>query len=108
MTLEAGRIAYVNFGEDHGKLVVIVDIADQNRVLVDGDDFQRVLYPLKSLTLTKLVVPIQRGARTGTLKQAAEAFGLDEKWSETTTSKNKEKSEENSNLSDFERFKAMR
>jgi large subunit ribosomal protein L14e len=30
--LEIGRVALVNYGEDHGKLVVIVDVVDQNRV----------------------------------------------------------------------------
>jgi ribosomal protein L14E/L6E/L27E len=36
-------------------LVVIVDIVDQNRVLVDGlKAFPRVVYPLRRLTLTRL------------------------------------------------------
>lgn len=30
--VEIGRVALVNYGEDHGKLVVIVDVVDQNRV----------------------------------------------------------------------------
>ena len=50
--------------------MVIVDIADGNRVLVDEplSGFPRTLYPLKRLTLTNLKVKILRGARTGTLK----------------------------------------
>ena len=64
-------MCYINFGEDYGKMVVIVDMADQSRVLVDGmGNFPRVMYPLKRLNLTKLRVPILRGARTGTLKKA--------------------------------------
>ena len=68
--MQAGRVAYINFGKDFGKLVVIVDMADMNRVLVDGPTtgFPRVLYPLKRLTLTTLRINILRGARTGTLK----------------------------------------
>ena len=68
--MQPGRIAYVNFGKDYGKIVVIVDIADMNRVLVDGPTtgFHRVLYPLRRLTLTKLKVSILRGARTSTVK----------------------------------------
>jgi large subunit ribosomal protein L14e len=61
----------VNFGEDLGKVVVIVDIADANRVLVDGPttDFPRVLYPLRRLTLTSLKLKgLLKGARTGTVK----------------------------------------
>ena len=30
--VEIGRVAMVNYGEDYGKLVVISDIVDQNRV----------------------------------------------------------------------------
>ena len=106
--VEAGRVAYVNFGDDYGKLVVIIDIADQNRVLVDGDDFPRVLYPLKRLTLTKLVVPLQRGARTGTLEKACEEFKLDEKWEATPTAKKIAQREKRASLSDWDRFKVMR
>ncbi len=30
--VEIGRIALVNYGEEYGKLVVITDVVDQNRV----------------------------------------------------------------------------
>ena len=101
-------MAYINFGDDYGKVVVIVDIADANRVLVDGDNFPRVLYPLKRLTLTKLVVPITRGSRTGTLTKACETFGLDKKWVETPTAKKIAQREKRANLTDYDRFKVMR
>ena len=68
--VQAGRVAYINYGKDFGKLVVIVDIADINRVLIDGptSGIPRTLYPLKRLTLTTLKVKILNGARTSTLK----------------------------------------
>lgn len=68
--VQPGRVAYVNFGKDAGKALVIVDIADENRVLVEGptNGFPRVLYPLRRLTLTGLKFPLLRGARSGTLK----------------------------------------
>ncbi|KAI3989105.1 hypothetical protein MKX01_033141 [Papaver californicum] len=34
--VEIGRVALVNYGENYGKLVVIVDVIDQNRALVDA------------------------------------------------------------------------
>lgn len=61
----------MNFGKDLGKVVVIVDIADANRVLVDGPTtgFPRVLYPLKRLTLTSIKLKsLLKGARTGTVQ----------------------------------------
>jgi large subunit ribosomal protein L14e len=83
--VEPGRVAFINYGEDSGKLVVIVDMVDINRVLVDGlEHFPRVLYPLKRLTLTRLRMKILRGARTGTLKKAAKEFDLTAKWEKTT------------------------
>ncbi|KAJ0986928.1 hypothetical protein J5N97_005284 [Dioscorea zingiberensis] len=30
---ELGRVALVNYGKDYGKLVVIVDVVDQNRLV---------------------------------------------------------------------------
>jgi len=48
--VEAGRVAYINYGEDYGKMVVIVDMLDINRVQVDGlGKFPRVIYPLRRL-----------------------------------------------------------
>lgn len=32
--VEIGRVALVNYGKDYGKLVVIVDVIDQNRVRI--------------------------------------------------------------------------
>ena len=66
--VEAGRVAMINYGTDFGKLVVISDIANENKVLIDGEDMPRVLYPLKRLTLTKYKLPLLRGARTSTIR----------------------------------------
>lgn len=32
--VEIGRVALVNYGKDYGRLVVIVDVIDQNRVFL--------------------------------------------------------------------------
>ena len=34
--VEIGRVAYVNAGPEAGKIVAIVNVIDQNRVLIDG------------------------------------------------------------------------
>ena len=84
--VEAGRVAYINYGEDYGKMVVIVDMVNISTVQVDGlGAFPRVLYPIRRLQLTRLRVPgVLRGARTGTIQKAAKTFGLDEKWAATS------------------------
>ena len=70
-------------------MVVIVDIVDQNRVLVDGlKAFPRVVYPLRRLTLTRLKVPgVLRGSRTGTLTKLVKSYSLDDKWKATSAFK---------------------
>ncbi|KAK9996354.1 hypothetical protein SO802_021040 [Lithocarpus litseifolius] len=39
--VEIGRVALVNYGKEYGRLVVIVDVVDQNRALVDALDMVR-------------------------------------------------------------------
>ena len=56
-------------------------MVDMTRVLVDGlKEFPRVIYPLKRLTLTRLRMPLLRGARTSTLTKLAKTFDLVNKW----------------------------
>ena len=88
-------------------MVVIVDFVDFTRVLVDGANFPRTIYPLKRLTLTRLRIPILRGCRTGTLAKAAKAFELDKKWAACTAQKKMEKFNKRKETTDFDRFKIM-
>ena len=100
----------MNFGKDFGKVVVIVDIADSRRVLVEGptNAFPRVLYPLKRLTLTSLrVKDVLKGARSGTVKKLAEAYKLKEKWEASSPAKKMALRAKRANLNDFDRFKVM-
>jgi large subunit ribosomal protein L14e len=105
--VEAGRVAFVNFGEDYGKQVTIVDIADSNRVLVDGENFPRMIMPLKRLSLTRMKIDIQRGARTGTLIKAAKKADLSAKWAATPMAKKLAQRATRANLTDLERFQCM-
>lgn len=87
-------------------MVVIVDLVDMNRVLVDGmGAFPRVIYPLKRLQLTRIVVKdVLRGTRTGTLIKRAKAFGLEAKFAATPANQKMEQYKTRSGLSDFQRF----
>ena len=88
-------------------MVVIVDILNANYVLIDGPAFPRVTYPLKRLTLTKLRLPLLRGARTGTMAKAAKKYGLEEKWTATPAYKKMERFNKKSATTDFDRFNIM-
>jgi len=84
----------VNFGEDYGKMVVVVDMLDINRVLIDSPDgsMPRLVYPLKRLTLTKLKIKaVLRGCRTSTLKKLAKAQGTVEGFKKTPVALKMEK-----------------
>ena len=105
--MEAGRVCFVNYGPDYGKLCVIVDIIDRKKVFVDGTDFPRVVYPLRRLTLTKFKVPILRGARTSTLTKAVAKMELKKKWEASSAYKKLATAKTRSNLNDFERFSVM-
>ena len=68
--VEPGRVVLINYGQSHGKLAVIADIIDENRVLLDGPHtgIAREVYPLKRVSLTDFKVSILKGATTGTVR----------------------------------------
>jgi len=107
--VQPGRVVYVNFGKDFGKVAVIVEIVDSNRVLVDGPttNFPRTIYPLKRLGLTSIKLPILKGARTATVKAAAEKINLKQKWENTPIAKKIALRAKRASLTDFDRFKVM-
>ena len=107
--VQPGRVVYVNFGKDFGKVAVIVDIVDANRVLLDGPTtgFPRTVYPLKRLAVTSIKLPILKGARTGTVKAAAVKANLKKKWENTSIAKKIAIRAKRASLNDFERFKVM-
>lgn len=67
--VEIGRVALINYGTDSGKFVVVVDIVDGARALVDGptSGVARQTMPIKWLSLTNIKVPIARSVRSATL-----------------------------------------
>ena len=89
-------------------MVVIVDFVDFTRVLVDGlKEFPRTVFPLQRLTLTRLRIPLLRGARTGTVAKAAKAFDLQTKWTATKVCQKMERFNKRKETTDFDRFKIM-
>merc|ERR1712147_525311 len=92
--VEAGKLAFINFGEDYGKPVLVVDWADAKKILIEGAKFPRCLYPLRRLTMTKVKIPLNRGARSGAVQKAWAAKKVDVK-------------QKRANLDDFARFSVM-
>ena len=108
--MEPGRVCYVNYGPDYGKLVVIVDMVDTGRVLIDSTDksMPRCIYPLRRLSLTKIKVEkVHRGCRTKTLAKKTKKHDVVADFKKTPVSIKMEKYKLRKSLSDFDRFKAM-
>ena len=107
--VEVGRVALINYGDDYGKICVIVDIAGPTEVLIDGPKLgvARQLINLRKLSLTALTIKINKGARTGTLQDAILKEKLIEKWANTTQALKLKKKAIREKLNDFERFQVM-
>ena len=56
---QVGRVALCNYGEDYGKLVVIIQVIDQNRVLVSATGMKNSVTTFKRISLTDIVLPIE-------------------------------------------------
>ena len=106
--VQIGRVAYVAYGPEEKKLVAVVDIVDQNRVLVDGPNFRRQVLNLKTLYLTKYYIRIQHGARAASVKKAWEKAEIDKKWSESSWAKRLAAKVKRTAMTDFDRFKLMK
>uniref|UniRef100_A0A8C6PGG2 Large ribosomal subunit protein eL14 n=1 Tax=Nothobranchius furzeri TaxID=105023 RepID=A0A8C6PGG2_NOTFU len=108
--VEIGRVAYISFGPNAGKLVAIVDVIDQNRALVDGPctGVKRQAMPFKCMQLTDYVIKVPHSARQKFVKRAWEKAQVNEKWSESSWAKKIEARQKRAKMSDFDRYKVMK
>ena len=107
--VEIGRVAYVNFGPEQGKLCVIVDIVDSKRALVDGPTtgVQRQQMPYSRLSLTEFVLPIKRNQKSSNVAKIFDAHEIVKKWNSSPAGQHHASQVRRANLTDFERFKLM-
>ena len=105
--VESGRVAYVSDGPHLGKLVTIVDIIDQNRVLVDGPSTSvpRCEMRLNQLHLTKFRLNFPYTGSTRVVRKAWDAAKINDLWKETMWARKVEAKKKRLELSDFDRFK---
>ncbi|OMJ91371.1 hypothetical protein SteCoe_6050 [Stentor coeruleus] len=107
--VEIGRVAYVNFGPEKGKLCVIVDVVDNKRALVDGPStgVARQQMPFSRISLTEIVLPVKRNQKSSNVAKIFDSHEVVKKWNASTAGKHIEHSLRRANLTDFERFKLM-
>ena len=105
--VQVGRVARINYGPLEGKLATIVDIVSDKRVLVDGEDIQRQVIPVARLQLTRQVIAVGRGARTGKVRRIIAKEQVAQKFSQSTLGRHYASQQRRQNLTDFERFKVL-
>ena len=105
--VEIGRVALVNYGPQYGKLVVIVDVIDQNRALVDSPDMVRTQINFKRLSLTDITIEIPRMPKNKVLKKAVEDGEVHSKWENSAWGRKLAVRTKRAGLNDFDRFKVM-
>ena len=107
--VEPGRICLINYGEYAGKLVVVVDILDQNRILVEGptSGVRRTVLNVKRVALTALKIQIKRGEEKGEVEKAYKGADIDTKFAESRWGRKLAKRKKRAQLDDFGRFKVI-
>ncbi|GJM85557.1 hypothetical protein PR202_ga02018 [Eleusine coracana subsp. coracana] len=129
--VEIGRVALVNYGKDYGRLVVIVDVVDQNRAVVRNVETfsffsvapdevasgfaEHWWMPLiwsgamnfKRLSLTDIKIDIKRVPKKSTLIKAMEEADVKGKWENSSWGKKLIVQKRRAALNDFDRFKVM-
>ncbi|CAL0316708.1 unnamed protein product [Lupinus luteus] len=105
--IEIGRVALINYGKEYGRLVVIVDVIDQNRALVDAPDIVRSQINFKRLSLTDIKIDIKRVPKKKDLVKALEAADVKNKWEKSSWGRKLIVKKTRAALNDFDRFKIM-
>lgn len=105
--MEVGRVARINYGPLEGKLATIVDILNDKRVLVDGEGIQRQVIPIRRLQLTRQVLKLGRGARTGKVRSVIAKEGVAKKFADSSLGRSFARQQRRQNLTDFERYKVL-
>lgn len=108
--VQVGRVAYIAFGSDKGKICCITNIIDQTRVLIDGPSshVRRQALNIKALHLTKYVLKLLPGARSATVKGQWDKNNINQKWLESRWCKKLQAKHLRSETTDFERFKLLK
>uniref|UniRef100_A0A4D5R944 Large ribosomal subunit protein eL14 n=1 Tax=Scolopendra viridis TaxID=118503 RepID=A0A4D5R944_SCOVI len=105
--IEIGRIAFIAFGHDRGKICAIVDVIDQNRALVDGpcSNVSRQPISFKRLHLTKFRIKFPHSASTRVVRNAWMKADVTKEWNETSWAKKLAAAKIKNQMTDFDRFK---
>lgn len=109
MLFQIGRVCCINYGDDAGKLCVILDFVDSTRALIDGPEaltgVKRQTIPFKRLSILPIKVNCMRSQPPKSLIKMFKAADVMNKWAKLPWAKKQAQQEKRANLNDFERFK---
>ncbi len=77
------------------------------RVLVDGEDIKRQVIPIKRLQLTRQIVKVLRGARSGKVRTICKKENVAKNFAESSLGRAYAKQARRQSLTDFERYKVL-
>ncbi|KAH0470325.1 hypothetical protein IEQ34_000048 [Dendrobium chrysotoxum] len=103
--VEIGRVALVNYGKEYRKLVVIVDVIDQNWALVEAPDMVRGQMNFKRLSLTDIKIDIPRIPKKSKLIAGMDAADAKNKCEKSSWGRKLIVQKKRAELNDFDRFK---
>ena len=106
--MEIGRVVYINYGPLVGKLAVVLELINKNRVIISGPGLgvPRSVITIRRIELTKFKIPnVQYGVKEGELKKAIDSFKLLERFNKSSRGQKILNSHKRSQLGDFDRFK---
>merc|ERR1711975_24557 len=108
--VEVGRVVLINYGPLAGKLAVVVNIVDQQRVQIDGPahNVKRQIINLKRVSLTDLKIDIHTSERRTSLINAWNKANIQGAWEKTSWSQNLAAKARRVEMTDFDRFKLMK
>ena len=107
--VQVGRVAYVAYGPEKGKICCITNIIDQTRVLVDGPSSHvaRQALNIKSLHLTKYLLKLLPGGRSSTVKTLWDKHEINNQWQQSRWCKKLQAKQLRSTMTDFDRYKLL-
>lgn len=111
LLFEVGRVCIVNYGEDAGKLCVILDFVDSTRALVDGPKsitgVARGTIPFRRLSCTSLYMKILKSSRTRKVEEAFKKNNIAAKFAKLPWGRKLARNKLRRNLTDYDRFQVM-
>nr|CAG4715001.1 unnamed protein product [Naegleria fowleri] len=107
LLVQIGRACTPLYGANQGKLLVIVDVLDANRVLVQGQDIPRQVVSTGDIQLVDAVAKITNKSTTEEVAKALSSSDMQNALLNTSGVKKALKQQKRKSLNDFDRVKVQ-